>query len=76
MFALLYLGERLVLLWLRKRDFKNLISWKLLINAVAYSGLSLILLGILHLVFKKINPINLLWLDIFIYIFIHLISLF
>ena len=74
MFALLYLGERLVLLWLRKRDFKNLISWKLLINAVTYSGLSIILLGILHLVFKKINPINLLWLDIFIYIFIHLIK--
>ena len=74
LFALIYLGVRLVRFWLKKEPIWPLLSWNLLINGIAYSVLTLVLLGVLHLVFKKINTINLLWLDAFIYIFIALIK--
>ena len=73
-FVIIYLAERLVLFWLKKRAIWPLVDFDLLINAIAYSVFSLILLGVLHLVFKKINTINLLWLDSFVYIFIHVLS--
>ena len=74
LFALIYLGVRLVRFWLKKEPIWPLLSWNLLINGIAYSVLTLVLLGVLHLVFKKINTINLLWLDAFIYIFVALIK--
>ena len=74
LFVIIYLSIRLVLFWFKKNPIWPLIDWNLLINAIAYSGLTLIMLGIMHLVFKRINTINLLWLDAFIYIFIALIK--
>ena len=74
LFVVIYLAERLVLFWLKKKAIWPLVDFNLLIDAIAYSVLSLILLGILHLVFKKVNTINLLWLDAFVYIFIHIIK--
>ena len=73
-FVIIYLAERLILFWFKKKEIWPLVDFNLLKDAIAYSVLSLILLGILHIVFKKINTINLLWLDAFIYIFIHLIK--
>ena len=73
-FVIIYLAERLVLFWLKKKDIWPLVDFSLLKDAIVYSALSLLLLGVLHIVFKKINTINLLWLDAFIYIFIHLIK--
>ena len=74
LFIIIYLIERLLLFWFKKKAIWPLIDFNVLIRAIAYSGFSLILLGILHLVFKKINTINLLWLDTTIYLLILLIK--
>ena len=73
-FVVIYLGERLVLFWMKKKAIWPLVDMPLLIDAIVYSGLTLLLLGILHIVFRKINTVNLLWLDVFVYIFIHIIK--
>ena len=73
-FVIIYLAERLVLFWLKKKTIWPLVDFALLKDAIAYSVLSLLLLGVLHIVFRKVNTINFLWLDAFIYIFIHLIK--
>ena len=74
LFIIIYLIERLLLFWFKKKAIWPLIDFNVSIRAIAYSGFSLILLGILHLVFKKINTINLLWLDTTIYLLILLIK--
>ena len=74
LFIIIYLIERLLLFWFKKKAIWPLIDFNVLIRAIAYSGFSLILLGILHLVFKKINTINRLWLDTTIYLLILLIK--
>ena len=73
-FVIIYLAERLVLFWMKKKAIWPLVDFNLLIDSIFYSGLTLLLLGILHLVFKKVNTINLLWLDAFIYIFVHILK--
>ena len=73
-FTVIYLAERLVLFWLKKKAIWPLVDYRLLVAAIAYSGITLILLGILHIVFKKVHTINLLWLDTFIYIFVHVVK--
>ena len=73
-FVVIYLAERLVLFWFKKKAIWPLVDLNLLIDSIFYSGLTLLLLGILHLVFKKVNTINLLWLDAFIYIFVHILK--
>ena len=73
-FIIIYLAERLVLFWMKKKAIWPLVDLNLLTDSIFYSGLTLLLLGILHLVFKKVNTINLLWLDAFIYIFVHILK--
>ena len=73
-FVIIYLGERLVLFWMKKKAIWSLVDLNLLIDSIFYSGLTLLLLGILHIVFRKINTVNLLWLDVFVYIFVHIIK--
>lgn len=74
LFVIIYLATRLVLFWSKKKAIWPIVDFNLLIRAITYSGLTLLLLGILHLVFRKINTINLLWLDAFIYIFLGVIK--
>ena len=74
LYVVIYLATRLVLFWLKKKPIWPLVDLNLLIRSIAYSGITLLLLGILHIVFKKINIVNLLWLDAFIYIFIVIIK--
>ena len=59
---------------LKKKTFWPLFNYDLLIDAIAYTVLSFLLMTIIHLVFKKINSFNLLWLDASIYLFIKLIK--
>ena len=73
-FVIIYLAERLVLFWFKKKPIWPRIDYFALINGIVYSALTLILLGILHIIFRKINFINLLWLDAFIYIFVSLMK--
>ena len=73
-FAIIYLAERLILFWFKKKAIWSLVDFNLLKDAVVYSVLSLLLLGILHIVFRKVNTLNLLWIDAFLYIFVHLIK--
>ena len=72
-FVIIYLAERLFLFWTKKKGIWPLISINLLIDAIAYSAFELVLLGILHLLFKKVNTYNLLFLDLFVYIFLHVL---
>ena len=72
-FVIIYLAERLLLFWTKKKGIWPLISINLLIDAIAYSAFELVLLGILHLLFKKVNTYNLLFLDLFVYIFLHVL---
>ena len=73
-FVVTYLAERLILFWFKKKDIWPLVDFNLLIDSIVYSVFTLLLLGIIHLVFKKVNTINLLWLDAFVYIVIHVIK--
>ena len=73
-FVVIYLAERLILFWFKKKAIWPLVDSNLLIDSIVYSGFTLLLLGIIHLVFKKVNTINLLWLDAFVYIIIHVIK--
>ena len=73
-FVVLYLVERLVMMWLKKKAFWPLISWSLLVEAIAYTAFSFLLIGVIHLVFKKIDSLGLVFLDIAIYSFIKLIN--
>ena len=74
LFVVIYLGHRLVLFWFKKKPIWPLMSFDLLIDAIAYTALVIILIGILHLVFKKIQPINLLWLDTGLYILVNILK--
>ena len=73
-FVIIYLAERLILFWLKKKAIWPLIDYHLLVDAITYTVLFIILISVLHIVYKKINTINLLWLDASIYLFIRLIK--
>ena len=73
-FVIIYLIEKLLVFLFKKKPFWPLFNYDLLIDAIAYTVLSFLLITIIHLVFKKINPFNLLWLDVSIYLFIKLIK--
>ena len=74
LFVVIYLGQRLVLFWFKKKQIWPLFNYDLLIDGIAYTALIIIIIGILHLAFKKIRPINLLWLDASLYILINIIK--
>lgn len=74
LFVIIYLTSRLVIFWVKKKPLWPLVDIPLLIRGITYSAITLILLGILHIVFKRVNTINLLWLDAFIYIFTIIIK--
>ena len=73
-FAVIYLVERLFLLWFKKKPLWPCLSFDLLKDAVFYSALSFLLFLILHLVFKKIDMVSLLWLDASLYLLTRLIK--
>ena len=73
-FLVIYLLERLFLLWFKKKPIWPLISFDLLKDAVFYSGISLLFILILHLVFKKIDNISLIWLDASLYLLTRLVG--
>ena len=74
LFVVIYLVTRLILFWFKKKPIWPLFSFNLLIDAITYTALVIVLLGILHLVFKKIQPINLLWLDAGLYILVSILK--
>ena len=74
LFVIIYLVTRLVLFCFKKVTFWPLVDFSTLIRAIAYSGITLLFIGVIHLVFKRINTINLLWLDTFIYIFVSIVK--
>ena len=71
-FVVLYLFEKLILLWREKKPLLPLVSWALLVDAIAYTVLSFLLIGIIHIVFKKIDAIGFVWLDIALYFLIKI----
>ena len=73
-FVVIYLLERVILLWNKKKPLLPVVSWSLLVDAIAYTVLSFLLIGVIHLVFKKIDAFGLVWLDIAIYFLIKLIN--
>ncbi|MBO4668134.1 MAG: hypothetical protein J5666_08455, partial [Bacilli bacterium] len=73
-FVVFYLLEKLVLLWIKRKPLLPLVSYTLLVDAIAYTALSFLLIGIIHIVFKKIDAIGLVWLDIAICLLIKLIK--
>ena len=74
LFVVIYLAQRLVLFWAKKKPIWPLVSYDLLTDGIAYTALVIVLLGILHIIFKKIQPINLLWLDTFLYVLVATIK--
>ena len=72
-FVVIYLLERLVLLWLKKKPLP-IISYGLLVDAIAYTALTFLLIGIVHIVFKKVDAVGLVWLDIALYFLLKLLS--
>ena len=74
LFVVIYLAQRLVLFWAKKKPIWPLVNYDLLKDAITYTVLVIVLLGILHILFKKIGIINLLWLDAFLYIFVSIIK--
>lgn len=73
-FVVIYLCERLILFWRKKKAIWPLVDFDLLVSAITYTVLSFLIIGILHIVFKKVQTFNLLWLDISLYIFIKLLN--
>ena len=73
-FVVIYLIERLVLLWIKKKPLLPLVSWSLLVDAIAYTVLTFLLIGVIHLAFKKIDAIGLVFLDISLYFFIKVVK--
>ena len=67
-FAVFFLIEKLILLWFKKKPLLPVVSYALLVDAIGYTCLSFLLIGVIHLVFKKIDAIGLIWLDIAIYL--------
>ena len=74
LFVVIYLAQRLVLFWAKKKPIWPLVDYNLLINGIAYTTIIIVLIGVLHIVFKKIQPINLLWLDAGLYILINIVK--
>ena len=74
LFVVIYLAQRLVLFWAKKKPIWPLVDYNLLIDGIAYTTIVIVLIGVLHIVFKKIQPINLLWLDASLYILISIIK--
>ena len=74
LFVVIYLAQRLVLFWFKKKPIWPLVSYDLLIDSIVYTGLVIVLLGILHIVFRKVQPINLLWLDAGLYILVAILK--
>ena len=72
-FIVIYLAERLVLFWIKKKPMWPLISYDLLVDAISYTAAFLVLIGILHLVFKKVDTLGLIWFDIALYLVIKFI---
>ena len=73
-FVVIYLFEKLILLWIKKKPLLPLVSWALLVDAIAYTSLSFLLIGVIHLVFKKVDAIGLIWLDIATYFLVKIIK--
>lgn len=73
-FVVIYLMERLVLLWIKKKPLLSIVSYALLVDAIAYTCLSFLIIGVIHIVFKKIDAISLIWLDIALYFLIKLVK--
>ncbi len=73
-FVVFYLLEKLALLWIKRKPLLPLVSYALLVDAIAYTALSFLLIGIIHIIFKKIDAIGLVWLDIAICLLIKLIK--
>ena len=74
LFVVIYLLERLILLWLKKKPLWSIIGYDLLVDAIAYTALTFLLIGVIHIAFKKIDAIGLIWLDISLYLLIKLIK--
>ena len=68
-FIIIFLLEKLALFLLKKEKLWPLFSYNLLVNATSYTILALLLIGVLHIVFKKVDTISLIWLDIALYFF-------
>ena len=73
-FAVLYIFEKLFLLWLKKKPLLPIVSYSLLVDAIAYTALAFLLIGIIHIVFKKVDNLSLIWLDITFYFLIKLVK--
>ena len=73
-FVVLYALERLVLLWFEKKPLLPIFSYDLLVDAIAYTVLIFLLISIIHLIFKKVDTIGLIWLDVAVYILVKFIK--
>lgn len=74
LFVVIYLAQRLVSFWVKKKPIWPLFSFDLLKDAIAYTVLVFLVIGVLHIVFKKVQTINLLWLDACLYILVAIIK--
>ena len=66
-FTIIYLSERLVLFWRKKKPIWPFFDKDLLVDFIVYYVLCLLWISILHLAFKKTQSLNLIWLDVSIY---------
>ena len=71
-FVVIYLFEKLILLWIKKKPLLPFVNWALLVDAIAYTSLSFLLIGVIHIVFKKVDAISLIWLDIATYFLVKI----
>ena len=64
LFVIIYLISRLFLHLIKKKNFWPLFNYSLLVSAITYTALVILLIGVLHIVFKKIDSGFLITLDV------------
>lgn len=73
-FVTIFFLERMVLLLIKKKPIWPFLSFSLLVDAVAYSAISLLIIGVVYLVFKKVDSFSLLYLDMALYLVISFVK--
>ena len=73
-FAIIYLTERLIAFWRKKKPIWPFFDNDFLLSFLAYFTLSLIWLALLFVIFPKTKSFNLLWVDVCIYLIVRLFN--
>ena len=74
LYVIIYLITRALLHLFKKKSFWPLFSFRLLVNAITYTALVILFIGVLHIIFKKIDSLYLIGFDATLYLIVELIN--